>query len=179
MTKNQIEYYKYKESQRSNKANETETNRANLAKEFENRRSNMAKEQQAINELSETTRSHKANESQAINALAETSRHNHAQEALQGQSNAINDYAARSNFQKAIWDYETNTKQAEARNKAAEASKLQALNSGEQVQISRNKVANEIQQILSQINLNDAKADESISKMFLNYLQSLGVIAGI
>lgn len=75
MTRNQIEFQRNVETNRSNLVNETETNRANVAKEGlqkeqneETKRSNLARE-------AETQRSNLARET-------ETSRSNRAQEAL-------------------------------------------------------------------------------------------------
>lgn len=91
MTHNQIEYWKLKETARSNKAQERETNRSNLAREFETERSNRANEAlkaegNVINQLhferadAETARSNRAREN-------EQARSNLAQEALKAESN--------------------------------------------------------------------------------------------
>ena len=67
MTRNQIAYRELLETERSNRARETETNRSNLADENEYRRSNIARETETnrsnIARESETNRTNVANES--------------------------------------------------------------------------------------------------------------------
>lgn len=67
MTRNQIEYWRNVEAQRSNRANEIETNRSNLARENETRRNNMAV-------LSETHRANLAREFETIRSNKENER---------------------------------------------------------------------------------------------------------
>lgn len=74
MTRNQLAYYEYKETQRSNLANEQETNRANVAREVETNRHNVSTEK-------ETNRHNLATEE-------ETHRHNKEIELLTSASNA-------------------------------------------------------------------------------------------
>lgn len=79
MTQNQINYWIYKESQRSNKAKEKETNRSNVARETETNRSNLATER-------ETQRHNLATEVETVRSNVsrevETNRHNVATEML-------------------------------------------------------------------------------------------------
>lgn len=71
MTRNQIEYLKHIESQRSNRAVEAETNRANLEREAQGR-----------TQLGETQRHNLATERTQLAQVIELGRHNQAQEAL-------------------------------------------------------------------------------------------------
>lgn len=75
MTKNQIDYWRYREDQRHNQASEKEENRSNLAKEGENYRHNTSTEK-------ETHRHNVATEGIDISKLNETQRHNKETEAL-------------------------------------------------------------------------------------------------
>lgn len=75
MTRNQIEYWGYKEQQRSNLARERETNRANLAAEAENYRSHLAIEGLRGAELEETKRANLSNESREYLKYLENMRH--------------------------------------------------------------------------------------------------------
>lgn len=93
MTTNQIAYHNLLESQRSNKARESENYRSNLAKEAENYRSNTAKEQENI-------RSNKADESIRRRSnkiksqeLDESKRHNKVQEGI-GISDSVSKHTS-------------------------------------------------------------------------------------
>lgn len=88
MTKLQLEYLKYSENQRANKASEALTalrdNRAyfvNLGTLNENIRSNQERERQGLISLAETERSHRANEQISLDSLEETKRANREREA--------------------------------------------------------------------------------------------------
>lgn len=102
MTRNQIEYWKLKEQQRSNKASQAEQSRSNKAQEQETVRSNRARESEThrsnlINEshqsnvLGETIRANKARESHNVATLQETKRSNVAREAETRRSNLANE----------------------------------------------------------------------------------------
>lgn len=75
MTKNQIEYWSYVESQRANKARENENYRHNTASENETSRHNVSTE-------NETTRHNLSTENVEKGKLAETTRHNKATESI-------------------------------------------------------------------------------------------------
>lgn len=75
MTHNQIEYWKLRESMRSNRANEAETNRSNVAREDETYRHNTATENEAY-------RHNTVGESQVWSSQTEARRHNLASEGL-------------------------------------------------------------------------------------------------
>nr|AVX53656.1 putative ORF1 [Marmot picobirnavirus] len=127
MTRNQIEYWKLKEQQRSARVGEKETNRSNLAREGETARHNRQTERQAINELAESARSHKANEGITINQLGETRRHNVASEGLSDVINRINTEKNRLEAVRMQQNYELGQQSNEIANKNAEANKLNAL----------------------------------------------------
>lgn len=76
MTKNQIEYLKYKETQRANQAQEAELNRANVERERQGQVS-----------LDETSRHNLANEGHQAQVLLEQTRHNQAQESEAARHN--------------------------------------------------------------------------------------------
>lgn len=89
MTKNQIEYQKLKETQRSNRVGEKETGRHNLEVENqgqqqidESKRHNRATEGVDLSRLAETERSNKAVESLRSRELAEISTHNRRTEGI-------------------------------------------------------------------------------------------------
>lgn len=118
MTRNQIEYWKNKETERSNRVREAETQRSNLAQEglkrqeigiqagqldlsklsvAEQGRHNLETEAQGRtdlarreSELAETSRTHRANEAIAGGNLAEQRRSNMAQESLKQVDLSIN-----------------------------------------------------------------------------------------
>lgn len=99
LTKNQLEYLKLLETQRSNRENERLTGeRDRVTKELgfgnlaENMRSNRAKEAQQVAVLGETQRSNLAQEELKRISLDETSRSNQANERLKEQSNKIAGY---------------------------------------------------------------------------------------
>lgn len=73
------------ESQRANRAMEAEMNRSNLARELETARSNLAKE-------TELHRSNKANESLKRSDLAEQARSNKANESLKHEATMVQDF---------------------------------------------------------------------------------------
>lgn len=114
MTRNQIEYWRLQETERSNRVNEqhnrnvlaynyqvlAETRRSNLAREAETRRSNIAREKQNLLDSNrnfelqkrsqeETQRHNRAVEQLNAQAQLETTRSNKAREQLQAQANAI------------------------------------------------------------------------------------------
>lgn len=106
MTKNQIDYLNYLESQRHNVAGEAETNRYNivvgnetnrhnLATEGEAARHNKETEAQGRQSNKETKRHNKATESLTSKTLTETNRHNLATEAETGRSNRANEQNVR------------------------------------------------------------------------------------
>lgn len=102
MTKNQIEYWRNVEAQRSNLATEAETNRSNLARERETNRSNLANERENyrsnIAREYETTRHNKASEQLGNKQLKEAVRSNLAKETETRRNNmATLAEAARSN----------------------------------------------------------------------------------
>lgn len=81
MTRNQIEYANYVETNRHQLATEAETSRNNRAVLKEQHRSNRANEKESV-------RTHKANEKISRYNAKETKRHNKATEKLTGQANA-------------------------------------------------------------------------------------------
>lgn len=90
MTHDQILYWQYKESVRSNKARENltaeqnvETKRSNIARETETKRHNIATEILSSRQIAEAQRHNMATEIATINSLNEQSRHNRAIEAVQ------------------------------------------------------------------------------------------------
>lgn len=107
MTANQIAYWNYVETKRSNQAKErltgeanAETRRSNIARETENMRSNLAREAENLrsnqtNELiarsraREEARANRAKESISAQTLGETVRSNKAKEQLTGQSTNV------------------------------------------------------------------------------------------
>lgn len=89
MTKNQIEYLKLRETQRSNLSNEQERARANRAAEQHNalylgetKRANLERERQGVETLKEQQRYHDQTYFLGANQLAETERSNRAREVL-------------------------------------------------------------------------------------------------
>lgn len=82
MTKNQIDYWNYVESNRHNLATERETRRANQERELETNRSNLANENLKAKQLAETIRINTINANEAQRA-------NRAREDLSAQSNVL------------------------------------------------------------------------------------------
>lgn len=107
MTQNQIAYWNYKETQRSNQAREREAGRSNRATEMETRRSNLAREKEAnrsnLARESETVRSNVARERETrrsnLAAEVELGRHNAATEEYQRNSNRISAYKAEKDYE--------------------------------------------------------------------------------
>lgn len=97
MTRNQIEYWRLKETNRSNRATEKETNRSNLARETETNRNNNLLFGAKMAELAETTRSNVARETNTAIANTEQARHNLATELAQNQLNRANLMNAQTN----------------------------------------------------------------------------------
>lgn len=93
MTRNQIEYWNYRETGRHNVATENETNRHNVVTENETERHNRAGENIDISKLAETKRHNLVTEGQNVDIsmanLAETMRHNMSQEDLQRSNLSI------------------------------------------------------------------------------------------
>lgn len=93
MTHNQIEYWKLRETQRSNRVNEGETKRHNIAGEAETNRSNIAHEVISAGTLAENTRHNKASENENFRHNAatenETTRSNRAREYETWRSNVV------------------------------------------------------------------------------------------
>lgn len=92
MTRNQIDYWKYKETQRNNLATEAETERNHRVVEVETNRHNLATERLDLSRIGETIRSNRAQEELQKNQhaiqrdnLAETNRANLAKEGLQNK----------------------------------------------------------------------------------------------
>lgn len=83
MTQNQIEYWKHRETKRSNQARETETNRANLVREAQTWR--QIKDAWHFNDLNfrESQRRNRASETIQKDQLAEQVRHAKEQEKIQ------------------------------------------------------------------------------------------------
>lgn len=90
MTQNQIEYWKHRETSRSNKARETETNRANKVKEAQTWR--QIRDNFYFNDLNwrETNRRNRAQEDIQRESLQEQTRHSKEQEKIQ-QATVQND----------------------------------------------------------------------------------------
>lgn len=122
MTKNQIEYWRLKETNRNNREVEKETNRSNLARETETNRNNNLIFGANMANLAETTRSHIANETNTAIANTEQGRHNLAMELLQrqqAQANLMNAQTNRFNAlenQRSHLANEMNTSLANAQN---------------------------------------------------------------
>lgn len=101
MTSNQIEYLKYLETKRANRAQEAltqsrDTNTYNVAMlgAQETRRANLAREDWQRASLDETSRSNRMNESLTRSRNQETERSNRASESIRNVANSISQYVA-------------------------------------------------------------------------------------
>lgn len=101
MTSNQIEYLKYLESKRANKAQEaltqsrdTNTYNVSMLGAQETKRANLAREDWQRASLDETSRSNRANESLNRARNQETERSNRASESIRSVANSISQYVA-------------------------------------------------------------------------------------
>lgn len=91
MTRNQIEYWKNVETNRSNLATELETNRTNLAREAETKRANIENERIARERLAHDIAAFNQSHLLAVAQQREVSRSNESKEAEAKRSNIVNE----------------------------------------------------------------------------------------